>query len=109
MPSKFYGIAAAGRPVVAVVERDGEIARAINDLKCGYVVEPGDSAELARVVTDLADNRMLGHKLGRRARAGSDRKFARHLALARWSWIIRNVTTEPVASERPQASVPDND
>ena len=109
VPSKFYGIAAAGRPVVAVVERDGEIARAINDLKCGYVVEPGDSAELARVVTDLADNRMLGDKLGRSARAGSDKKFARHLALARWMSIIRTVTNEPVASERPQAFASDND
>ena len=83
--------------------------RAINDLKCGYVVEPGDSAELARVVTELADNRMLGQKLGRSARAGSDEKFARRLALARWLSIIRNVTTKPIAGERPQAFASDND
>ncbi len=109
VPSKFYGIAAAGRPVVGIVDKDGEIARTINALKCGYVVEPGDSVELARIIGDLADNRMLGHELGRSARAGSDQKFARHLALARWSSIIRHVTTDPIAGEGPRAFVSNDD
>ena len=95
VPSKFYGIASAGRPVVAIVAKDGEIARAVNDLDCGYVVEPGDSARLAAVIAELADNPMHGQQLGQRARAGSDQKFARRLALKRWSWIIQKVTEEP--------------
>jgi glycosyltransferase involved in cell wall biosynthesis len=95
VPSKFYGIASAGRPVVAIVAKDGEIARAINDLECGYVVEPGDSVALAGVIAELADDRMHGKKLGQRARAGSDEKFAKGLALKRWSWIIRKVMAPP--------------
>jgi glycosyltransferase involved in cell wall biosynthesis len=105
VPSKFYGIASAGRPVVAIVAKDGEIARAINDLKCGYVVEPGDSATLARVICELADNRAHGENLGSHARQGSDRQFARHLALKRWSWIIREVSGEQNGHEQPPLDV----
>jgi glycosyl transferase family 1 len=30
VPSKFYGIAAAGRPIIAIAAKDGEIARLID-------------------------------------------------------------------------------
>lgn len=95
VPSKFYGILSAGRPVVAVVAEDGEIARTIDDLDCGYVVKPGDAARLAAVITELADNPMYARQLGQRARTGSDEKFARPLALKRWTSIIRQVTRVP--------------
>jgi hypothetical protein len=32
MPSKFYAIAAAGRPIIAICSKDGEIARRIDNI-----------------------------------------------------------------------------
>jgi len=43
VPSKFYGILAAGRPVVFVGDPDGELARIIREAGCGHVVAAGDS------------------------------------------------------------------
>lgn len=102
VPSKFYGIASAGRPMVAITASDGEVARAIRALDCGYVVEPGDSSGLASVICELADNRAHGEKLGAHARAGSDKNFARHLALKRWSWIINEVSGEANGPRQPR-------
>lgn len=41
-PSKFYGIAGVGKPVLAVLEKSSEIGMLINDIGCGIVSEPGD-------------------------------------------------------------------
>src|SRR5262249_41317118 len=39
VPSKIYGIAAAGRPIIAVTARSGEIASLVRAYDCGVVVE----------------------------------------------------------------------
>ncbi len=41
-PSKYYGIAAVGRPVLAVLECGSEIQCIIEECKCGLVCEPED-------------------------------------------------------------------
>jgi hypothetical protein len=38
VPSKFYGIAAAERPVVFIGDPDGELAQLISESDCGFVV-----------------------------------------------------------------------
>ena len=95
VPSKFYGIASAGRPVVAIVAKDGEIAKVIDELQCGYVVEPGDGQALADVIVRLADDQPHREELGKNARAGSQAKFTRALALNRWEWILENLARPP--------------
>src|SRR5262249_2364813 len=39
VPSKFYGVAAAGRPTVAIGSSDGEIARLVRQHASGLVIE----------------------------------------------------------------------
>lgn len=41
-PSKFYGIAGVGKPVLAVLEKGSEIEMLITESGCGKVSEPGD-------------------------------------------------------------------
>ena len=42
MPSKFYGIAAAGRPTIFIGAEHGEIGRILEENGCGFAVTPGD-------------------------------------------------------------------
>ena len=46
VPSKFYGIAAAGRPTIFIGAKHGEIARILEENGCGFTVAPGDGAAL---------------------------------------------------------------
>ena len=46
-PSKFYGIAAAGKPVLAVLENGTEIRMIIEETNCGKCAEPGDYRRIA--------------------------------------------------------------
>jgi colanic acid biosynthesis glycosyl transferase WcaI len=83
VPSKFYGIAAIGRPIISITASDGEIARLVRQHECGLVVEPGNGPALARALTDLAADPPRVAQMGTRARAMLDRNFTRARALAR--------------------------
>jgi len=80
MPSKLYGIAAVGRPIIAVTAADGEIAR---------LVQPGDGESLASALLRADPDRLA--VMGRRARAMLDARFMRRHAFARWNNLVEEI------------------
>lgn len=88
VPSKFYGIAAAGRPTLFVGDIDGEIARVLRTNECGYGVATGDHAGLTSAITRLASDPALCSLLGRNARAVFERSYDRRLALVQWKQVL---------------------
>ena len=86
VPSKLYGALAVGRPVIFVGARDGEVARIIEEARCGFVVEPGDAAGLARAIRD-ADEAM-----GTRAREVYEARFAPRHAFAAWERVLQEAS-----------------
>jgi glycosyltransferase involved in cell wall biosynthesis len=91
VPSKFYGIAAAGRPVVSITAKDGEISRIVERANCGIVIEPGQSAELASSILRLRGDRRLCDEMGRNARTLIDTRFSRKRALELWSQLFTDL------------------
>ncbi|HEY0141124.1 MAG TPA: glycosyltransferase family 4 protein [Thermoanaerobaculia bacterium] len=88
VPSKFYGIIAVGRPVVFIGARDGEVARLIDEARCGFVVAPGDAAELARALRVLAGDRDEAKRMGERGLAMYQQRFAPQHAFAQWEAVL---------------------
>jgi glycosyltransferase involved in cell wall biosynthesis len=91
VPSKFYGIAAAGRPTIFVGSSLGEIARMIAHHRCGYTVSPDDGEALADRIQQLASNRALCSDMGARAREAFEAHWEKTQALAKWEEILLNV------------------
>jgi glycosyltransferase involved in cell wall biosynthesis len=91
VPSKFYGIAAAGRPTIFVGDPEGEIARLIAQHQCGTTVAMGDGAALARTVAELAGAPDLCRRMGQRARQALGGELGRPIALARWESLLLEV------------------
>jgi glycosyltransferase involved in cell wall biosynthesis len=89
VPSKFYGIAAAGRPTLYVGHKEGEIARLLATHECGWTIAPGHSAELAARILDLAANTALVDRAGRNARQAFEKHFDRRIATDRWHSLLR--------------------
>lgn len=94
VPSKFYGIAAAGRPVIAVTDGDGEIARLVARDACGIVVTPGDAAGLATVILALAGDPERIAAMGSAARAMVERDYGRVGAFQRWDRLFERVAAQ---------------
>lgn len=79
VPSKLYGVLAAGRPFIAAVEPECEAAEIASRFGCGLVVPPGDSKALAEGILSLYDDRERARRMGeeaRRASSGFDRAKA---------------------------------
>jgi len=64
VPSKLYGILAAGKPIIFIGDSDGEIARDINRIGCGECVEIGDSDKLESIIKQYADDPSYINKMG---------------------------------------------
>jgi len=91
VPSKFYGIAAAGRPAIFIGDGDGEIAQLLAQHGCGRAIAQGDGMGLAQVILELAANPTLCQQMGVRARQAFEREFDKPLGVARWERVLLNV------------------
>lgn len=91
VPSKFYGVLAAARPVLYVGPRETEVARVIEESQCGLVIEQGDSAGLVKAIETLHADPQLAQAMGRRAREVFERTFTRSHACERWLRLLQNV------------------
>ncbi len=54
MPSRTYNILAVGKPILALTEKDSEVARVIEEDSAGWIVPPEDPDELRRVILEIA-------------------------------------------------------
>ena len=91
VPSKFYGIAAVGRPMISIGASDGEIARLVRQHECGLVIEPGNGDALAEALVVLSASPQRVSEMGKRARAMLDQCFTRKRALGRWHALLLSI------------------
>lgn len=91
VPSKFYGIAAAGRPVANIGDTGGEIAGIIAQACCGETFVPGDTSGIVGYLQRLAGDPETCARLGKQARENFDRHFSTNQALDRWQAVINSV------------------
>jgi len=92
VPSKFYGIAAAGRPAIFVGDRDGEIARLIAAHDCGLTVRVGDADALAQAARSLRDDPERVSAMGNAARHLLETRFDQRIAMQRWEDVLARVS-----------------
>ena len=90
VPSKLYGILAAGRAFVAAVEESCEVASIAATHQCGLIAEPGDARQLAARIREFHDDRDLVRRYGANARAVAV-SFDRRLQVARYMDVFRRV------------------
>ncbi len=91
VPSKFYGVLAAGRPAIFIGDAEGEVGRLIRANDCGLVVPPGDAPGLASAIRALLTDRPRCEEMGRRGKELHDRRFAPAIALEGWERILTGV------------------
>lgn len=103
VPSKFYGIIAAGRPVIYVGDPKGEIARTLQREQCGWSFPIGDAEGVARLILSLSCGRQEVFKAGRRSRHTFDRQYARAHALQNWRTLLETVSAAASRNDQRMA------
>ena len=95
-PSKLLTYMAAGRPVLAAVNRHSEASRLVEESGCGMVVRPEDPESLLAGVDKLRRDPRLRETMGRVGRSYVERHYARSSVLNAWESMLTRI-----ASSRP--------
>lgn len=98
VPSKTYGILAAGRAVLYVGAIDGDVARLVTERDCGIAVAVGDSARLAAELTALRDSPPRLQAMGVNARQLALSRYTSEHALADWLEFLEAIAPSSVRS-----------
>jgi len=88
VPSRVYGILAAGRPVIAATDVESETAQLVTEVGCGVVVPPGNPFALAAAIRAAHDGEYDLEGMGRRARVFAEQEADRSIAMRRYEAVI---------------------
>lgn len=88
MPSKLYGILAAGRPVAFLGDPDGAVAREVRAFDLGVVLAVDRPASWRPTLARLRDDPATRAAMGRRARERFEATYHPQRALARWEALL---------------------
>jgi colanic acid biosynthesis glycosyl transferase WcaI len=94
VPSKFYGIAAASKPIIVIGDPNGELCRLVQRNACGFAIAPGDSEALAATLRQVLNAPQAVLDTGDRARKMLDAHFTRRQGLARWRQLLNRLDAE---------------
>lgn len=88
VPSKLYGILAAGRPVIVIGDLDGEQARVVRGARCGSVIAPGDGAGLVDELRRMRSDPEWMREAGSNARHLLERRYSLSAAISKWRVVL---------------------
>jgi len=91
VPSKILSIMAAGRPVVAAMNLDGDGPRLIAEARCGLCVPPEDPRALAEAVLKLYHDASLREELGRNGRRYAEEHLSLDRCVAQYQALLQQV------------------
>lgn len=83
VPSKTYGIMAAGRPVLYVGPRDSTTARMLERYECGWQIDPGDATAMVRLLERLERDRGLVQTAGANARSAFEQHYDKRIGTSK--------------------------
>ena len=92
VPSKVYGIMAAGRPFIAAVEESSDVGQVAREFSCGLVIPPEDPAALAEAVQWCRTHPRELVRMGANGRKALVEHFDRPIATRRFEEVLMRST-----------------
>lgn len=89
MPSRTYNILAVGKPILALTEKDSELARVVEEDQIGWVVPPNDPQRLLRAIFEIFEERTMLGRLQTNARQSALEKYSLSSAVEKYKDQLR--------------------
>ena len=94
VPSKAFGLMAAGVPVLAVVPEACEIARIVEEEQCGARVRPGRADDLAHSILELSQEPQSLRIMGENGRKAIQSKYSVARASRQYLDLLAKISVE---------------
>jgi colanic acid biosynthesis glycosyl transferase WcaI len=91
VPSRVYNIMAAGKPTIAVVDCQSEIALLLEEKGIGCVVPPDSPEMLAETIQMLHNTPQLVDEMGHRARLAATSTYSRDQIIEQYSIMVKSI------------------
>lgn len=91
VPSKTYSYMAAGKPILAFLDEDSEIALMTKEENIGWVVNPNNPIELAEKIRDIKNNKEEVITKGEKSREVAIEKYSLDIITEKYSSEILNL------------------
>ncbi len=101
VPSKVYGILAAGRPILFIGPKEATPARIIKAAGCGWQVDCGDVATLTALLLHLAEHKDEVVLAGERARQTLVERYDITIGVANIAAILERFQVPSVRTKSP--------
>jgi colanic acid biosynthesis glycosyl transferase WcaI len=88
VPSKIYGILAAGVPIIALVPLRSEIALIVQEENCGVVIKPDDVDSLINAILNLKSDEKLRKTMGANGRNAFERKYTTKVIASKYKLLL---------------------
>lgn len=102
VPSKTYGIMAAGRPLLYIGPGGAAPARIIEKFRCGWHIEPGNVTGLVTLLRSLVACPSQFREAGLRARSALVEHYDRHIGVTRIASILGVGSRSVLEAQPPQ-------
>ena len=91
VPSKVYGIMAAGKPFIAAVDEGSEIEKIVKEFCCGLAVRPSNIGELKKAVFWAFHNRDKIEKMGQKGRKALENHYSKEICGRKIKKVIEDI------------------
>lgn len=89
-PSKAYSAMAAGQAIIAICSRSSDLSDAVLENRCGWVVDPGDSVGLGRLLYCISNDSEPVNEYRQRSRKAAQTRYSQTVIANQWSAVIRD-------------------
>jgi glycosyltransferase involved in cell wall biosynthesis len=101
VPSKIYGLLAAGRPVIFIGPAESTVATIIQRFKCGWQIDNGDDEGLVSLLKILVSQPGRLQTAGKAARSAFEAHYDLPVGVARICTLVGASTSPPDSSPQP--------
>lgn len=89
VPSKYYGVAAAGRACLFIGAKNGEISRILEVNDCGSTIDIGDVQAGVDYILEMKGSKDECQQQGERARSVFSKEFDADIAFNKWIRLLK--------------------
>ena len=91
MPSKVYGILAAGRPYLTNAPKESELHQLTKTRNAGLSVEPGSSEDIATIILESKSDPEALQAMGRRCRILAESLYTKNHGTKAYTQLLLNI------------------
>ena len=91
VPSRMYNVMAAGKPILAVCDRESELARVVIEERIGWVLPPEDTSALVAAIDVARSQPEELVRMGVRARAAALRSYSKSAVFNKYKAMLRSL------------------